>query len=72
MINRLGLVIHWLGFLLAVFVGAFCIVLGITDGNYPMGLVFALAFYVTAHGSGWMVSFILTGNKSIWPWQSND
>ena len=70
MINRLGLVIHWLGFLLAVFVGAFCIVLGITDGGYLLGLVFALASFVAAHASGWIVRFILTGNKSIFPWKS--
>ncbi len=71
MIKRLGLVIHWIGFLFGVSFGALFIFLA-SDRDLDVGLFIGLGSYIAAHASGWMVSFILTGNKSIFPWQSND
>ncbi|MBT73979.1 MAG: hypothetical protein CMQ15_18415 [Gammaproteobacteria bacterium] len=63
MIERLALVIHWVGFLcllLAVFYGV--ILQSLTDTEFYSLLLTAVA--------AWPIKFILTGNKAIFPWQT--
>ena len=63
MIERLALVIHWVGFLcllLAIFYGV--ILQSLTDTEFYSLLLTAVA--------AWPIKFILTGNKAIFPWQT--
>lgn len=78
MINRIGLVIHWIGYLcLGIFVGmvlyfrpsgsAFLEVVIFEDSSAVwLSIVFWLAI------TSWPLKFILTGNKSIYPWGGED
>ena len=72
MLNRLGLVIHWLGFLIGAGIPGylfFAFVLG-EYYNGSKGVLMALQAYIGFHGAGWVISFILTGNKSFFPWKT--
>ena len=73
-IQRLALLIHWVGFLFGVSFGALFIYLDRIDNSSvgDVAVFIGLGSYIAAHASGWIVSFLLTGNKSIWPWKSND
>jgi len=62
MIERLALVIHWLGslcLLIAIFYGV--ILQSLTDIGFYSLLLIA--------GAAWPIKFILTGNSEILPWQ---
>ena len=83
--ERLGLVIHWLGFLCLIFV---VVSLGIAYfDNEDSTLISVAAFYIyylfgeDLFGTAlfwvnwgaivhWPIKFILTGNKSFFPWRS--
>ncbi len=71
MINRLALVLHWLGFLLgAVVFGALSldfIVSALPGGSRTinnLGLVVPIVPLIL----GWVLRFILTGSKVVFPW----
>lgn len=78
MIKRLGLVIHWLGF-----IGSLIVVLIITYGITTYGteeidseawLEIAAAL-IGPLGVGWLFRFITVGHRSLLPWNrgsSND
>ena len=72
MINRLGLVIHWLGFLsgaaLAIGFLLLVVTLGWSQGIF-IAIFFLLALFLMPLLAGWLVRLILTGNKSIYPWK---
>ena len=72
MINRLGLVIHWLGFLsgaaLAIGFLLLVVTLGWNQGIF-IAIFFLLALFLVPLLAGWLVRLILTGNKSIYPWK---
>ena len=73
MIERLALVIHWVGFLcllLAVFYGV--ILQSLTDTEFYSLLLTAVAAWPIKWGAivHWPIKFILTGNKAIFPWQA--
>jgi hypothetical protein len=69
MIKRLGLVIHWLGFIIGIGSSLFLASVLFNEG---IGIAFSLGviFFVVFHLVGWAVRYILTGNKSIFPWKS--
>ena len=69
MIKRLGLVIHWLGFIIGVG-SSLSIVAMLFNGG--VGIAFSLGgiFFVVFHLVGWAVRFILTGNKLLFPWSN--
>jgi|TARA_B100001142_G_C14138123_1_gene579557 hypothetical protein len=62
MIERLALVLHWVGFICLSFAAFFGVILQSLANTefYSLLLIAALA---------WSIQFILTGNKSIFPWQ---
>jgi hypothetical protein len=64
MLERLALVIHWIGFIIGVW--ALVGVVFMMEENLAFG---ALSFMVP-HTCGWLVKFIFTGNGSFFPWQS--
>ena len=77
MLKRLGLVIHWLAFVLGGFyalagtanlirIGA---MVGIEDA--VTGLVFLFFGCLACFAAGWVTNFILTGHKSPLPWVAN-
>ena len=63
MIERLALVIHWVGFLCLLFAIFYGVILqSLTDTEFYSLLLTAVA--------AWPIKFILTGNKAIFPWQT--
>jgi hypothetical protein len=73
MLKRLALVIHWVGFLsgAALVIGFLLavITLGWSQGIF-VAIGFLLALFLVPFLAGWVVRFILTGNKSFFPWKS--
>jgi hypothetical protein len=70
MLERLALVIHWIGFAIGALVGVFVLLVFMNEFNLALsGFVGALSFMVP-HTCGWLVKFIFTGNGSFFPWQS--
>ena len=73
MLYRLGLVIHWLMFVLGniyILVAIYNITIGgmrETIGDTVVGVIFLLGLY----GMGWLFNFILSGHKSPLPWVKN-
>jgi hypothetical protein len=78
MIKRLGLVIHWLGF-----IGSLIVVLIITYGITTYGTeeidseewLEIAATLIGPLGVGWLFRFITVGHRSLLPWNrgsSND
>ena len=62
MIERLALVLHWVGFISLSFAALFGVILqSLTNAEF-----YSLLLITTA---AWPIQFILTGNKSIFPWQ---
>lgn len=74
MLNRFGLVIHWIGFIgsvtafpflviaIAIEIGAVGSFLNQEEGNALMALSFGPL------PIGWVIRFILTGHKGLMPW----
>jgi len=63
MIERLALVLHWVGFISLSFAAFFGVILqSLTNTEF-----YSLLLITTA---AWPIQFILTGNKSIFPWQT--
>ena len=84
MINRLGLVLHWIGLVCLLSVIGLITYFSISEGRFPdlsdlaEGMFdfdnlsddtgqFLLFWFAIAH---WPIKFIITGNKSIFPWKS--
>lgn len=73
MLQRLGLVIHWLMFVLGssyILVAIYNITVGgmrETVGDTVVGMIFLFGLY----GMGWVINFILSGHKSPLPWVRN-
>ena len=62
MIERLALVLHWIGFICLLFAVVFGVILqSLINTEFYLLLLITIA--------AWSVQFILTGNKSIFPWQ---
>ena len=69
MLERLALVIHWIGFIIgAVSFLAFTLTF-MTAGSFWY-LLSGVMFGIGPHLCGWLIRFILTGNKSFFPWKS--
>ena len=74
MIKRLALVIHWMGFLFGC--GISVLALSILIGKYPNNSDIINQFTFTVIGPvlgtipTWAIRFILTGNKTFFPWRS--
>ena len=70
-IQRLALLIHWVGFLALLAVAA-----AILSGGYAGDYDFDSDFLVEVGGwigaafFFWVLKWLISGNKSIWPWQS--
>jgi hypothetical protein len=62
MIERLALVLHWVGFICLSFAVVFGVILqSLTNTAFYSLLLIA--------AGAWPIQFILTGDKSIFPWQ---
>ncbi len=62
MIERLALVLHWVGFICLLLATLFGVIFqSLTNTEFYSLLLVVLA--------AWPMQFILTGNKSIFPWQ---
>lgn len=83
MIKRLGLVIHWIGFIcLLVMFGLMC--LALMDGQSVKRIIEGLwrlmiferrtdfegSIIFWAAISHWPIKFIITGNKNLFPWSA--
>ena len=73
MLSRLGLVIHWLAFVLGdiyILVALYNITIEgdrLSALETAVGVIFLLGLY----GLGWVFNFILAGHKSPLPWVQN-
>jgi len=74
MIKRLALVIHWIGFLFGC--GISVLAFSILIDEYPNNSDIVIQFTFTVIGPvlgtipTWAIRFILTGNKTFFPWRS--
>lgn len=69
MIKRLGLVIHWIGSIIGVvsFLGFTLTAMTAGFGWFLVSPLFGALFGLPPHICGWVVKFILTGNKQFFP-----
>ena len=77
-LDRIGKVVHWLGFiysLVLIFVVMFAMFSDISSGiadrwfvQLIVGLPFAGSFWV----GGWILRYLITGKKHILPWKRRD
>ena len=73
MLNRFGLVIHWIGFIGSV-TALFYLIVGIAIEGLPNNgseEVYAEALAALSFGPlpiAWVIRFILTGHKGVMPW----
>ena len=71
-INRICLVVHWFGFIMAVILipmGFFALILG---NGFNKGLDTLIMCLIAGGGPFlfcWLVRFILTGRKRLVPWE---
>ena len=68
MLNRFGLVIHWIGFIAsALFLGILIFALIAPNGGgvapIPSAVLTPIPLVIT-----WAIRFILTGHKGLMPW----
>ena len=69
--NRIGIVIHWLGFIYFVFVLVLFLSSTFVENGFPwwtklsVGTLFGGSFWI----GGWVLRYILSGNKNIYPWK---
>ena len=72
-IQRLALLIHWFGFLifLSLPIGVITNVIAVFNGGIDLrvflenlGSLVGMVFFF------WVLKWLISGNKSIWPWQS--
>ena len=69
MLDRLALVIHWIGFAIGALVGVFMLLVFLNGTNVAVPIFVAALSFIVPHTCGWLVKFILTGNKSFFPWK---
>jgi len=74
MLNRFGLIIHWLGFIFSVFFAVFIIAALVitradTLDSEAIGAFVQMLYYTFGSlPGGWVIRFILTGHKGLMPW----
>jgi len=70
-LNRIGIVIHWSGFIYSLFL---LVVVGsslFVETGFPwwtkfiVGIPFGVSFWI----GGWVLRYIVSGNKNIFPWK---
>ena len=73
MLNRLGLVIHWLAFVLGdIYILVFLYNIIIEGTRLSAGETAAGVFFLfVLYGLGWAFNFILAGHRSPLPWVAN-
>jgi len=73
MLSRLGLVVHWLAFVLGDIYILVILYNIIIEGARLSALETAagVLFLFVLYGLGWIFNFILTGHKSPLPWVAN-
>ena len=66
--ERLGWLIHWLGFLGGFFIFIISLILGWEDilVRFVGGIIFTICW-----GIGWFIRWILVGKVKFLPWQQN-
>ena len=63
MIERLALVIHWVGFLCLLFAVFYGVILQLLTDTETYSLLFIAV-------AAWPIKFILNGNKAIFSWRA--
>ena len=70
-INRIGIVLHWSGFIYSLFLLVLFGYSTFIENGVPwwtktlIGIPFGLSFWI----GGWVLRYILSGNKNIFPWK---
>jgi hypothetical protein len=68
MLNRLGLVIHWGGFIGSVAFAGFAFWVSTQQDMTIEALPIIAAGLTGPLGGAWVIRFILTGHKGLMPW----
>ena len=63
-IQRLTLLIHWIGFVIGIVGAALGLYFNNPNSLTVGALSVAFGFFL------WVLKWLISGNKSIWPWQS--
>ena len=66
-VARIGLVIHWFGFLLGAFFFVFLIFTGFEESSGPAFFASPFLFFLFS-GLGWLIRYILVGKTHFLPW----
>ena len=67
-VSRIGLVIHWFGFLLGAFFFAFLIFTGFEESSGPAFFTAPFLYFLFS-GLGWLIRYILVGRIKLLPWK---
>ena len=71
MLNRLGLVIHWIGLLASAILLISLISVVLEDGSIGIAGETAVVYLCAPMLGGWLFRFISTCHKSPLPWVAN-
>ena len=66
-VNRLGIVLHWSGFIIFIFSLIMIIFATFVEPHVRLLATFFLAFSFWV--GGWVLKFLLTGRKEFFPWK---
>jgi hypothetical protein len=69
-INRLGIILHWLGFIFFIFCCLLLIMSQFNETGNPLWLrtIVLLPYGFIFWIGGWVIKFLLTGKKDFLPW----
>jgi hypothetical protein len=65
-LSRLGLVIHWFGFVLGIFFSALSFFMMFKQSPAVFGIPLSFLFF---NGFGWLIRFILSGKNHFLPYK---
>jgi hypothetical protein len=65
-IQRLALLIHWIGFLMV----PITLVINLMDANLRPDTIENVLTAVTGFAILWVLKWLISGNKSFFPWRS--
>lgn len=73
-VNRLGLVIHWIGFVVGIMLFVTMIVGGFVEladasSDAPASFILAILLFLVCLLPAWLIRYILVGKCSVYPWE---
>ena len=70
-VARIGLVVHWFGFLVGAFFFLLSMGVGFVNTGGWQAFLSAPIFFFIPWGIGWLIRYILVGRIKLLPWEKN-